>query len=137
MVEVVRGLRYRDSGDKIFGRPVRPLPERIGPAATGNSARRKITPRSHRREVLTNASRRHKIAVRKRRWHAFKRRLVSRRPPGLPIFEKHYRGKRKSMRVACSTPLSSTWPRTITNEPSLTSSICPGFPPLVHSVEPS
>jgi hypothetical protein len=37
------------------------------------------------------------------------------------------------MRVACSTPLSSTWPRTITNEPSLTSSNFPGFPRTAES----
>src|ERR1700732_1725511 len=49
--------------------------------------------------------------------------------------EESYRGRRRSMRFACSTPLSSTWPSRITNEPSLTSSCCPGFPWFVHSVE--
>jgi len=29
MVEVVRGLRYRKPGDKIFGTPIRPVSERI------------------------------------------------------------------------------------------------------------
>src|SRR5713101_6057647 len=53
------------------------------------------------------------------------------------VLEKRYRGKRKSTRFACSTPLSSIWPTAITKEPSLTSSICPGFPSFVHSVEPS
>ena len=49
--------------------------------------------------------------------------------------EESYRGRRRSMRVACSTPLSSTWPSRITNDPSLTSSCCPGFPCFVQWVE--
>src|SRR5258707_2041249 len=53
MVEVVRGLRTRGPGDKIFGRPIRPVPERIGPAAARNGARRETSPGSSRREVLT------------------------------------------------------------------------------------
>src|SRR6266699_1795639 len=53
MVEVVRGIRYRNPGDKIFGRPIRPVPERIGPAVARNGARRETSPGSSRREVLT------------------------------------------------------------------------------------
>src|SRR5256712_12637858 len=53
MVEVVRGIRYRNPGDKIFGRPIKPVPERIGPAVARNGARRETSPGSSRREVLT------------------------------------------------------------------------------------
>src|SRR6266446_10949209 len=53
MVEVVRGIRHRSPGDKIFGRPIRPVPERIGPAAARNGARRETPPGGSCREVLT------------------------------------------------------------------------------------
>src|SRR5882672_613380 len=53
MVEIVRGLRHRSPGDKIFGRSIRAVPERIRPAAARNGARREAPPGSSRREVLT------------------------------------------------------------------------------------
>src|SRR5467141_3747169 len=52
MVEVVRGIRYRSPGDKIFGGPIRPVPERIGPAVARNGARRETPPGSSRWEAL-------------------------------------------------------------------------------------
>src|SRR5229473_5382627 len=53
MVEVVRGIRHRNPGDKIFGIRIRPVPERIGPAAARNGARRETSPGCSRREGLT------------------------------------------------------------------------------------
>src|SRR6266478_1811661 len=52
MVEVVRGIRYRSPGDKFFGGPIRPVPERIGPAVARNGARRETPPGSSRWEAL-------------------------------------------------------------------------------------
>src|SRR6266852_208597 len=52
MVEVVRGIRHRSAGDKIFGKPIRPLPERIGPAVARNGSRRETPPGGSRRETL-------------------------------------------------------------------------------------
>ena len=52
MVVVVWGLCHRSPGDKIFGRPLRPVPERIGPFAARNGARRETPPGSSLREVL-------------------------------------------------------------------------------------
>src|SRR6266403_6100747 len=105
MVEIVRGLRYRNSGDKIFGRPARPMPERIRPATTRNSARRKTAPRSHRREALMlHAS--HRMVQGAEPPPAcvnFKRRRAA-EAQDRRVLEKRYRGKRKSTRFACSTP---------------------------------
>src|SRR4029077_7179953 len=137
MAEIVRSLCYRDFGHKVFGGPVRPVPEGIGPAATGNSASRKTTPGSHRRKALTLHGVAQMISSPEPlpACVEFRERRRVRAGPGPLDPEKRYRGKRKSTRVACSTPLSSILPSTITKEPSLTSSIFPGFPSLVHSFE--
>src|SRR6266481_7097585 len=141
MVEVVRGIRHRSPGYKIFGKPIRPLPERIGPAVARNGSRRETPPGGSRRETLIVRDLVQKplsSGAGTDAWKKAKQRCTARRGLGHHIFiskEEGYRGSRRSMRFACSTPLSSTWPSTITNELSFTSSCCPGFPNFVHSVE--
>src|SRR5713226_3225326 len=114
MAEIVRGVCHWILPDEILGQRTGALFKPRRSAVARNGARRETPPGGSRRGALIapsdKASKHH-------------------------IFEKSYRGSRRSTRVACSTPLSSTWPSTITNEPSWTSSCCPGFPSLVHSVE--
>src|SRR5260370_5394305 len=101
MVEGVRGIRHGRPGDKIFGRPIRPVPERVGPAAAGNGARRETAPGGSRREVLTLRGLlqiHHAAATPRMR---AERPMPLRRGQAQSITSrKTYRGNRTSMRVA-------------------------------------